>query len=131
MYKWENLYRSISARWAIPFPLYIEDSGVTAEGRGAKFPPDAAQRENRPYRQGKTRGGEKEKKKGKGEERKERKERKEERKGKEGGGKKGEKEKKEKKIKGIERERERKKVSPKKYQVNKINQNYHNTIYKI
>ncbi len=104
-------------------------SGVTAVGRGHSAPPpDAAQRENRPYRLGKTRGSEREKGGGKGKKgRKERRKRKGKMRRKE---KRGGKEKKERKEKGMKgRGKERKLVFPK-YQVNKINQNYNNAVYK-
>ena len=50
----------------------MSDSDVTTGGGGGgRVPPWTAQRENRPYHPGKTRGSEKEKKKGNGKERRE------------------------------------------------------------
>ncbi len=88
-------------------------------GRGHSAPPDAAQRENQPTDQEKTRGGEKEKK-GKWEERKERKKGK----GREKGGRK-----KEERRERKERNEDEKELFPK-YLVSKINQNYNNAVYK-
>ncbi len=86
-------------------------SGVTAGGRGHSAPPRRRPTGKSTYRPGKTRGSEKEKRKGKGE--KGRKERRK-RKGKEGGRKKGGKEKKERKERGKKgRGKERNLVFPK------------------